>query len=77
MYPPYYPQPYDCKRPCDWKHPCRPPRPDLDCPWDLTPAGMNATVLGIDCTGGVIIRLTRCDPAPNPRPCDQRPRPCR
>jgi len=71
MYPPYYPQPYDCKRPC------RPPHMEHDCPWDLTPAGMNATVLGIDCTGGVIIRLTRCDAMPDPRPCGHRPRPCR
>lgn len=65
-YPPIYPQPFDCHRPC------RPPRPEFDCPWDLTPAGMTATVLGVDNCGGVIIRLTRsCD-----APCDK-PRRCR
>lgn len=71
MYPPFYPQPFDCKQPG------RPPRPEPNCPWDLSPAGMNATVLGIDCNGGVIIRLTRCEQPCNPRPCDSRPRPFR
>ena len=65
-YPPIYPQPFDCRRPCRSK------RPDFDCPWDLTPAGMTATVLGIDSCGGVIIRLTRYEPA-----CDRPHRPCR
>lgn len=76
MYPPYYPQPCGFKPPCDRKPPCYPPRPEPNCPWDLLPAGMSAAVLGIDCNGGVIIRLTR-DPLPDHRPCDSRPRPCR
>lgn len=67
-YPPIYPQPFDCRAP----HPNRPAPP---CPWDLSPAGMCATVLGIDACGGVIVRLTR-----EPDPCDRDRRdrrPCR
>lgn len=61
-YPPIYPQPFDC---CG---PCRPPKIDSTCPWDLAPANMTATVLGIDNCGGIIIRLTRGCEAPCRKP---------
>lgn len=67
-YPPIFPEPFDCHRPC------RPQRPECEWPCELCPANVTACVLGMDSCGGIIIRIQRqqfCN-----SPCDRPQKPC-